>query len=131
MRNRLSSRRPLTNAATAEIFRNTSNEVKISASIDSSRAKAANHQVCRSAYSRLPMAQSKIEARHLLLAASATSPRESFGFSSAALPKPCTAGSSVRSSTRAANRLHRSNYAPSFAALVSLSCGVSQGLAVC
>ena len=26
------------------------------------------------------MAQSKIEARHLLLAASATSPRESFGF---------------------------------------------------
>ena len=41
--------------------------------------KAANLMVCRTAFSRLPTAQSKIEARHRCLQP-ATSPRETFGF---------------------------------------------------
>ena len=41
--------------------------------------KAANLMVCRSAFSRLPTAQSKIEARHRCLQ-SATSRCESYGF---------------------------------------------------
>ncbi len=51
--------------------------------------------VCRSAFSRLPTAQSEIEPRHRCLQQArpaATNPLDSSG----ALPKSCTAGSSVR-----------------------------------